>query len=179
MISFIQIDPAVDCEALVDFMTGNEWPFHVMSAPSAAAVRKAVERGVYCGSENESYWIEHAELGRIGFFRLEDLEDETPMFDLRLAEKFRGRGLAAQILEYATKWVFGKLPKVRRFEGQTRDDNIAMRKAFVRAGWVKEAYYRQCWPVEGQQARASVAYAVLRSDFENGTITPVPWDEEY
>lgn len=37
---------------------------------------------------------DHEALGRVGFFRLEDLTDLAPVFDLRLAEAFRGRGLA-------------------------------------------------------------------------------------
>ena len=53
-----------------------------------------------------------------------------------------------------------------------------MRRAFRRAGWVKEAHYREGWPVAGGQPLASVAYAILRSDVQSGTTTPVPWDDE-
>lgn len=179
MISFVRIDPELERNALVDFMTQNTWPFHVKSTLTADTVVKAIADGAYRSADCDSYWIEHQQLGRIGFLRLEDLQDPTPVFDLRLAEEFRGRGLAKQILSEATVWVFKTFPEISRFEGQTRDDNIAMRKTFTGAGWVKEAYYRQGWPVEGEAPRASVAYAVLRGDLESGTVTPVPWDEEY
>jgi RimJ/RimL family protein N-acetyltransferase len=66
---------------------------------------------------------------------------------------------------------------LRRFEGQTREDNIAMRKVFVRSGWVKEAHYRQAWPVDGSEPKASIAYGILRCDWETGTTTPVDWDD--
>lgn len=100
------------------------------------------------------------------------------MFDLRLAEEFRGLGLGVGILKEVTDWVFNKFPGLRGFEGQTREDNVPMRKAFTRAGWVKEAHYRQGWPVDGGEPLASVAYAVLRTDWESGTTTPVPWADE-
>lgn len=113
----------------------------------------------------------------MGFVRLEDLTDPTPLFDLRLTEAHRGKGLAAPILTALTAHVFSTLPEVDRFEGQTRDDNFPMRRTFQRAGWVKEAHYRRGWPVDGAEPRASVAYAILRQDWENGTTTPVPWDD--
>ena len=53
-----------------------------------------------------------------------------------------------------------------------------MRRVFVRAGWVKEAHYREGWPVEGGRPVASVGYGVLRRDWETGQTTPVPWDDE-
>ena len=56
------------------------------------------------------------------------------------------------------------------------EDNSPMLRTFQRAGWVKEAHYRRGWPVEGGEPVASVAYAMLRQDWENGTTTPVPWE---
>lgn len=178
MISFTRIEPEVESDALIAFVTSNTWPFHMNSNPSAEYIRDAIADGAYRNSENDSYWIDHVELGRIGFFRLEDLEDDTPVFDLRLDQKYRGRGLGVEILVRATGWVFDKFPRIRRFEGQTREDNVAMRKTFLKAGWVKEAHYRQGWPVDGGEPLASVAYAVLRSDWENGSTTLVPWADD-
>lgn len=51
-----------------------------------------------------------------------------------------------------------------------------MRRTFTVCGWVQEAHYRQAWPVAGGPASDSVAYSILRSDWRNGTVTPVPWD---
>lgn len=106
----------------------------------------------------------------------EALTDPTPLFDLRVAERFRGRGLGVEILTALTRHVFETMPDVDRFEGQTREDNSPMLRTFQRAGWVKEAHYRRGWPVEGGEPVASVAYAMLRQDWENGTTTPVPWE---
>lgn len=153
------------------------WPFHVRSSLTREEVQQGIAAGDYRNDDNDSYWITHNELGRIGFFRLEDLTDLAPVFDLRLEETTRGRGLGPEILHAVTDFVFTSLPAFNRFEGQTREDNIAMRKTFVRAGWVKEAHYREGWPVEGQRPLASVAYAILRRDWITGNTTLVPWDD--
>ena len=106
----------------------------------------------------------------------EALTDPTPLFDLRVAERFRGRGLGVEILTALTRHVFETMPDVDRFEGQTRVDNSPMLRTFQRAGWVKEAHYRRGWPVDGGEPLASVAYAMLRQDWASGTTTPVPAD---
>ena len=109
---------------------------------------------------------------------LEDLDDDTPLFDLRLAEDVRGQGLGAPVLRALTRETFRRYPHVQRFEGVTRWDNVAMRRTFRRAGWVKEAHYRSAWPVPGGEPVDTIGYAMLRRDLEQGTTTPVPWDEE-
>ena len=99
------------------------------------------------------------------------------MFDLRLAEEFRGRGLGPAVLTALCSLVFEKFSEPVRFEGQTREDNIAMRKTFVRAGFLKEAHYRLGWPTADGTRVASVAYAILRQDWENKETTPFEWDD--
>lgn len=174
-----RLDPTgVDHDALVDFLSTEEFPFHVRRMWSRADAVEAVDSGSYRDDEHDSYWIDHAEHGRVGFVRLEDLEDPVPLFDLRIAGAFRGRGLGVPTLRAVTDHVFGTLTSVTRFEGQTREDNTAMRRVFVRAGWVKEAHYREGWPIEGGRAVASVGYGILRHDWETGETTPVPWDDD-
>lgn len=177
-IALTRLDPFVtDREALVDFMTSNEFPFHVLSHLTREAVEKAIADGKYRDEDNDSFWVDHAELGRIGFLRLEDLTEPVPIFDLRLDGVFRGRGLAAMTLRAAADYVFSTMPEVRRFEGQTREDNVPMRKTFLREGWVKEAHYREGWPVEGAEPLAAVAYAIIRRDWETGQTTTFVWED--
>ena len=177
-INFTSIDPAGrDHEALVDFMTRNEFPFHVRPHPTREDVEASIAAGAYRDEDYESFWIDHAEHGRIGFFRLEDLSDGAPLFDLRLDGPFRNRSLGREILRAAAKHVFTTMPNVNRFEGQTREDNIPMRRTFLRCGWVKEAHYREGWPVDGGIPVASVAYAILRRDWETGQTTTFVWED--
>lgn len=69
------------------------------------------------------------------------------------------------------------MPDVNRFEGQTREDNTAMRKTFLRCGWLKEAHYREGWPVDGGKPVASVAYSIIRHDWETGQTTTFMWED--
>lgn len=177
-VTFARLDPiGTDRADLVDFMTRNEFPFHVRTRPTPEQVEASISEGAFRDEDNDSFWVEHDELGRIGFFRLEDLTDGAPLFDLRLDAPFRGRGLGRAILRAAADHVFRTMPEVIRFEGQTREDNIAMRRTFLRCGWVKEAHYRQGWPVDGGQPVASVAYGLLRQDWESGQTTTFEWED--
>ena len=177
-ITFTSLDPTgADHDALIEFMTRNEFPFHVRTHPRAEDIEASIIQGAYRDEDNHSFWVEHGELGRIGFLRLEDLSDDSPLFDLRLDAPYRGRGLGVPVLTAVANHVFGTMAQVNRFEGQTREDNIAMRKTFVRCGWLKEAHYREAWPVDGGAPLTSVAYGILRRDWETGRTTPLLWDD--
>lgn len=173
-----RIDPTgPDNADLVDFFVSEEFPFHVVTDGwSAQTVRERIASGYFCDDENESFWLNHDEFGRVGFVRLEDLHDDTPMFDLRLAARFRGRGLGVEALAAITDHLFS-MTQARRIEGQARDDNHAMRTVFVKAGWTKEAHYRRAWPVAGGTAQDSIAYALLREEWKTGIASGLHWHD--
>lgn len=175
-VTLSRLNPAGDdLEPLITFLTENEWPFHVGARITRQEVTASIDAGRWDDEDARTFWIEHDDHGRVGLVRLQDLTDPTPVLDLRLAEHHRGRGLGVEILAALTRHVMETMPAVDRFEGQTREDNVPMLRTFQKAGWVKEAHYRRGWPVEGGEPLASVAYAILRHDWENGTTTPVPW----
>jgi RimJ/RimL family protein N-acetyltransferase len=176
-VTLVPVDPRAEADDLRAFLTSNAFPFHVRPRPTAEAVDARIADGDFDGPEHAALWVEVAGSGRVGLAVLDDLEDPGAMFDLRLAESARGRGLGAHVLRALTDHVFRTYPHVTRFEGQTREDNRAMRRTLVRAGFVKEAHYRDGWPVAGGEPRASVGYGILRRDHEAGTTTPVVWDD--
>ncbi|WP_042437835.1 GNAT family N-acetyltransferase [Sanguibacter keddieii] len=171
------VDLPEDGPALVDLVSSHEYPFHVRRHPTRADVESRLVDGSYLDEDHATYWVDHATEGRIGVVTLEDLSDDTPMLDLRLVTEARGLGLGQVVLEAVTDLVFTTMPEARRFEGQTREDNVAMRKTFLRSGFLKEAHYREGWPVDGGAPLASVAYAILRRDWESGTTTPFVWED--
>lgn len=177
-ISLVSLDPTgVDREALIAFLTENAFPFHVRQRVTREQVAEAIDEGGYHDAEHRTFWLQAEDDQRVGIVRLEDLEDPTPLFDLRLDESVRGRGVGGEAMRAITDFVFTTLPDVGRFEGQTREDNIAMRRILLRQGWLKEAHYRESWPVEGGEPLASVAYAILRRDWERGEITDFVWED--
>jgi RimJ/RimL family protein N-acetyltransferase len=157
-----------EADALVGFLTGEEWPFHVESTVDGAAVRARVDAGAY----SDAFWIRD-DLATLGLVRLMDLDDGTPLFDLRVRASARGRGVGTAAVAWLTEHVFTNYP-TDRVEGTTRQDNHAMRHVFTKAGYVKEAHYRDAWPSR-DGLRDSVGYAILRRDWKDGVITPVDW----
>ncbi|KWR73834.1 acetyltransferase [Arthrobacter sp. W1] len=174
-ISFTPLGPE-DSDGIVAFLLGNNFPFHVRRDWTQTELRALVDGGRYWNSESQGFWI----MGNgdcLGMVVLEDLEDDTPMFDLRLAEAYRGQGMGTRILKELCTKVFNENPETVRFEGQTREDNIAMRKVFLKSGFLKEAHYRMGWPAEDGLRLASVAYAILRQDWESGETTAFDWND--
>jgi RimJ/RimL family protein N-acetyltransferase len=51
-----------------------------------------------------------------------------------------------------------------------------MRTALLKAGYVLEAVYRRAWPDAGGAMLDGMGYAMLRTDWESGIVTPVVWD---
>ncbi len=177
-VSLVRFDPTdpADCDALVNFMVDNYFPYHVHAQPTREQVEKRIVAGGYDDDDHRTYWLEEKWKGRIGLVIFEDLLNEAPLFDLRLSEAVRGQGLGLESLRAIARHTFETMPKVTRLEGQTREDNIPMRRIFQSAGWVQEAYYREAWPTEGDAPdKASVAYSVLRRDWKHGTVTPIKW----
>lgn len=179
-ITFTEIAPELDADELVGFLTGNAFPFHGRASWSKERARQSIKDGRFRSDDHLGFWID-VDQQRVGLVVLDDLEDiadgGNPVFDLRLAEEFRGRGLGVPILRQLTGLVFDRFPTINRFEGQTREDNIAMRKVMLRSGFIKEAHYREGWPVDGAAPMASVAYAILRRDWETGTTTSFVWED--
>ncbi len=166
-----------DREALIAFLTRNRFPFHVTPMVSEDVATRRVDSGAYDGEGVATLWIDEDPSGHIGVVILSGLDENVPLFDLRLDATFRGHGRGIPVLMAITDHVFRIYPGVTRFGGRTREDNIAMRQIFVRCGWVKEAHYREAWPVEGGLARAGTEYAILRRDWESGITTPVRFDD--
>ncbi|WP_052423305.1 GNAT family N-acetyltransferase [Nonomuraea candida] len=165
-----------EADALVGFLTGEEWPYHA-GVQEARAIRQRVADGVYDDEENRTFWV-LADGERAGLIRLQDLADDTPMFDLRIRAARRGQGLGTTAVTWLTHYLFDEFPEVRRIEGHTRQDNRAMRAVFRKSGYVKEAHYREAWPAPDGTVHDAVAYAILRRDWQSGTVTLPEWDDE-
>jgi RimJ/RimL family protein N-acetyltransferase len=175
--AFRPIDPDRDRYALVELITSEEWSHRTRPVVGRAEVEAELERGDYAGDDAITLMIE-VDGEVVGLVRAEGLTDEhgDPQLDFRLRERVRGRGIGATALRRITDEVFTRYPHKRRIEGQTRRDNVAMRRVFAGGGYVQEAVYRRAWPVVGSDSSDGIGYAILREDWETGTVTPVEWD---
>ncbi|MDP9863283.1 MULTISPECIES: GNAT family N-acetyltransferase [Streptosporangium] len=174
-IEFLRFSPD-DVEPLVNFLTEEEWPFHAGTQDRETVKRRAVE-GLYDNEETRTFWV-LVNGERAGLVKLQDLADDTPMFDLRVRQAWRGRGIGTEAVAWLTDHLFTELPDIMRIEGTTRQDNHAMRAVFRKSGYAKESHYREAWPGPDGIRHDSIGYAILRRDWLSGTVTPPDWEDE-
>jgi RimJ/RimL family protein N-acetyltransferase len=175
--SFRPFDPAHDSEEIVALLTGEEWIYRPQRQISAEVARKELADGRYEGPDVLTLIIElDGEV--VGIARAEDLAEarSDPQLDFHLRAHARGRGIGLAALRHITAELFARYPTKNRIEGQTRRDNIAMRRVFERGGYVQEAVYRRAWPAGEEGPLDGIGYAMLRQDWESGTTTPLDWD---
>jgi RimJ/RimL family protein N-acetyltransferase len=172
VLSFVPFRPEREAEALVAWLSREEWPFHGSRRPEPARVRGWLEAGRFHGREARSFWLRAGE-ETAGLLALQDLLDPTPVFDLRVAAAWRRRGVGRRALAWLAERVFVAEDRAR-VEAHTRADNAPMRALLRAAGWVHEAHHRQAWPDEAGALHDAVTYALLRADWARGARTPVP-----
>lgn len=174
----LPLDEPEDHAALVAWLCAARWPFHGTTDLTPAEVEHRIRKGAYSNDTTQTFWlVQRDNAERVGLVSLQELDDLTPIFDLRLQDASRGRGLSGDALALIAHQVFDVHGKPR-VEGHTRVDNTPMRRAFLKAGWVKEAHHRCAWPGDHGQLYDAVTYALLRTDWERGTRTPVPFSDE-
>ncbi|WP_410768902.1 GNAT family N-acetyltransferase [Fontibacillus sp. BL9] len=167
-----------ETEELVSFLSGESWPFHGVSTLSEAAVREQILSGRYDSTEEKkTFWIVDDKGARIGLLRVFDLEDPTPMFDIRIGARHRGQGNGVRAVKKLVEYLFSNYDDKIRLEGHTRADNYAMRKTFHNAGFVKEAFHRQSWPSEDGKIHDCIGYAILKSDWTENKTTQINWND--
>jgi RimJ/RimL family protein N-acetyltransferase len=185
-LQFVPIsDSEAEAAALAEFLVGDEWPFHGNTRPSRETVERWLAAGRFTGPGVRSFWIRSTEddatsemplklaEATVGIVTLRDLADPTPVFDLRLRSAHRGHGFGSAAVRWLTDYLFTEFPQIRRIEGHTRRDNLAMQHVLERCGFVREAHHRQAWPGSDGSVHDSFGYAILRQDWLSGDITPI------
>ena len=168
-----QVVPA-DAPQLITWLCASRWPYHVDTQPTPDSVRRRIEGGAWWGDSSRAFWLEAPGVqDPVGLVALQELDDPTPIFDLRIAETERWRGWGGKALRWLARYTFTETDKLR-LEAHTRADNLGMRRALTRADFVQEAHHRLAWPDAEGAWHDATTYAVLRGDWERGVKTPVP-----
>ncbi|MCB1046452.1 MAG: GNAT family N-acetyltransferase [Calditrichaeota bacterium] len=154
-----------DWEALADWLSRGHWPFHRRVTPGRDEVLEQAAAGLFHGPETRSFWLAQAADPPFGLLRLFDLADPTPLFDLRIQPRQRGRGLGEAALRWATGHVFAEHPGASRFGGYTRQDNEAMCRVFQHCGFTLEARHREAWRTEQGELLDTLGWFVLRREW--------------
>ncbi|MFD3515834.1 GNAT family N-acetyltransferase [Streptomyces sp. NPDC058657] len=188
-LSYRRFAAPADTDALVGFLTGETWPFHSTPVLDADSVRRRCAEEGPTARDSRVFLVrdsgpadaagkEGGSAELVGLIRLFDLADPAPMFDLRVGAAYRGRGVGKAALSWLTHWLFSGFHDIRRIEGTTRQDNVPMRRTFLSCGYVKESHYRESWPAADGNLHDAVGYAILRRDWESGTVTAVDWHDD-
>ena len=162
----LAIDPVAwpaDASAVVSFLTTHEWPFHGasrLSADAAAAVPVAA-------GDVASFWIREGDqaVGLIRLLDLDDVDDGSPMFDLRIATRHRDRGIGRFAVDWLTTHLFTTYPDLHRIEATTRADNAAMQAVFAHCGYRHEGTMVEAWKNADHSRSDCLVYAILRREF--------------
>lgn len=170
-----------DIEELVTFLSGERWDYHSTPSLTKEKILKNYEEGYFTKDGKRTFWMldDAKKIGVIRLFDLGDdmLDDETPLFDIKIIKDYRGKGIGKISVDWLVNFVFTNYKNKNRFEATTRADNISMRRVLEKCGFVKEAHYRKAWPDENKNLYDCAGYSILRSDWENKTSTPVQWDK--
>lgn len=165
-----EIDAVAEIAGITEFLCTHEWPFHSMprlgpddvaemsfAPPATRTFRIDVERDG--GSD-------HA-----GLLRLQDIDDigdGSPIFDIRIAPPFRGRGVGRSAVAQLVALVFREYPAAHRLEATTRFDNAAMRRVLEHCGFTLEGRLRETWPAAGSARHDAAIYGILRREAPAG-----------
>jgi RimJ/RimL family protein N-acetyltransferase len=157
-------------EDLVAFVAADTYPYNGTPQPTAEQARAIFGRNIY----KEIFWI-LLEKKPVGILHYQDL-GRTAEIHIRLHTPYRGKGIGRRSIQWFTQWLFSQYPEKQRLEAWVRHDNGAMRAVLRSCGYVLEAKQRQVFPTGSGQFVDNAGYAILRSDWEQGTVTPVIWD---
>ncbi len=122
--------------------------------------------------QNLGAWDDHylqlaieAETVLVGDFQLRKCDSTRPdgalEMGIELAEDVRGKGIGTQALIAGARYAFEN--GAHRVEGSTDENNIAMRKAFEKAGWKFEGVLRALF-IEDGVPHDYYSYAITKFD---------------
>lgn len=180
-LSFQPLSIDAERELLADWLSSDRWFYHSNPQLSQEEVLEWIDQGEFTGTNCQTFWViadPDQRVGLIRLFDLDDLDDGSPMFDLRIQSEYRGRGVGKEALRWLTGYLFETWSELKRIEGSTRVDNLAMRNVFLQCNYVKEGHFRKAWATVDGKRLDAVHYGILRADWINQTITLVNWNDE-
>lgn len=160
---FAEIDPERDAEAVAGFLSRHTWPFHGRNTLTMELARQ-IKLGP--SDQVRAFWINQhgSAAGIVRIFDLEDCDHGSVLFDLRLANECRGRGIGRAAVAWMVEMLFAEYPLLFRIEGATRIDNLAMRRVLELNHFVLEGQLRQTWRSEDGARYDTALYGRLRDD---------------
>ncbi|WP_315115595.1 GNAT family N-acetyltransferase [uncultured Clostridium sp.] len=166
-----------EIDTLIEFLTSDTWEFHGIPNPKPESIRASYENQYYNGDDCKTFWIALDQDTKVGMIRIYDLYDDTPLFDIRILNNYKGMGIGTIAVKWISSYIFNNFPNTERIEGNTREDNYAMRCVFHKCAFVKEAHFRKAWPSKDGKLYDAIGYGIIKVDWASGQVTPVNWND--
>jgi RimJ/RimL family protein N-acetyltransferase len=162
-LSFSEIDAETESTDVTAFLVAHEWHHH-----GQARLSLAEAAGVALGPADQvrAFWVTQG-LRKVGLIRLldlDDVEDGSARFDLRIAEGSRGQGVGKRAVSWLTQKLFSDYPSLHRIEATTRADNLAMRRTLEANHYRLEGRLRETWLSDEGLRHDTALHGRLRSD---------------
>ena len=154
--------------AIVAFLCSSDWPFHRvprLSVDEAEAISVS-------NAQTDSFWIRDAGItvGLMRLLDLDDVDDGSPLFDLRIASEHRGRGLGTAAVKWLSDHLFGEYAVLHRIEATTRSDNAAMITTLDRCGYHLEGVLREAWKSPDGTHYDTMVFGLLRREWRGKAL---------
>lgn len=166
-----------DIDKLIEFLTSDTWEFYGTPNPKPDRIRASYENQYYTGEDCKTFWVILDENITAGMVRIYDLQDGTPLFDIRILKQYKGIGIGTNTVNWMVDYIFSNYSDKDRIEANTRQDNYAMRSVLHKCGFVKEAHYRKGWTGQDGSIYDAIGYGILKEDWAKNSITPVEWND--
>jgi RimJ/RimL family protein N-acetyltransferase len=163
-LTFERVSPD-QASVVAAFLCGEEWPFHGTARLSAAEA----ELISVSGADTRAFWIHDAgnAVGLVRLLDLDDVDDGSPLFDLRIASGHRGRGVGTAAVTWLSDYLFVEFPALHRVEATTRGDNAAMIAVLERCGYRHEGVLREAWKSSDGSYHDTMIYGLLRHEWSD------------
>lgn len=148
---------------IVAFLVGSEWPFH---GAARLSVAEAEAIKISAGG-TRSFWIrnEGSVVGLVRLLDLDDVDDGSPLFDLRIASGHRGQGFGTEAVNWLSDYLFVEYPVLHRIEATTRSDNAGMIAVLNRCGYRHEGLLREAWKSRDGSRHDTMVFGLLRGEW--------------
>lgn len=154
-------------EDLKKFLSSQVWKFYEEENISITSINNKLEKNHFLNTKTKTYlcYENNELLGMIRYFDLEDIDDEIPMFDIKVNEKSRGKGIGTYLLLNSLKIIFEKYSKIQKIEATTREDNIAMQKLFEKCNFKLWGKSSKSWKTLTGDFMQTYHYELLKENF--------------
>lgn len=104
-------------------------------------------------------------IGTVGFWRI-DKEHHRAEIGYLLDPAYQGKGLAGEALQAALSYGFNEL-KVHAVEAHVNPLNVASKKLLLKAGFLQEGYFRECYYFDGKFSDSAI-FGLLHHEYRPG-----------